>query len=98
MLIKKLANYSIKSNQNLLKLSSTSSTNLYVVNKRNASHFKFMPDVASPDLGETTKMNLFQSITNSLDISLSSDKSAGKNLFLLIFYSSINCILKKYLS
>jgi len=47
------------------------------VQKRNASAFKFQPDIAPASLGETTKMNLFQSVTNALDISLSSDKSAG---------------------
>jgi hypothetical protein len=49
-------------------------TNIQV---RHASAFKFVPDTASPDLGETTKMNLCQSVTNALDISLSGDKSAG---------------------
>lgn len=73
MLIKKLARCSLNTNQNLLKLSSTSSV---APQKRNASHFKFVPDQAPPELGETTKMNLYQAITNSLDISLSSDKSA----------------------
>jgi 2-oxoisovalerate dehydrogenase E1 component beta subunit len=43
---------------------------------RHASAFKFVPDTAPANLGETTKMNLFQSVTNALDISLSSDKSA----------------------
>ncbi|RNA18190.1 2-oxoisovalerate dehydrogenase subunit mitochondrial [Brachionus plicatilis] len=43
---------------------------------RNASGFKFLPDTAPADLGETTKMNLCQSVTNALDISLSQDKSA----------------------
>jgi hypothetical protein len=46
--------------------------------KRNASHFKFVPDVAPASLGETTKMNLCQAVTNALDISLSADKTAGK--------------------
>ena len=45
--------------------------------KRNASAFKFIPEIAPPSLGETTKMNLYQSVTNALDISLSADKSAG---------------------
>ena len=45
---------------------------------RHASAFKFVPDVAHANLGETTKMNMFQSVTNALDISLSSDKSAGE--------------------
>lgn len=56
------------------------STSLSNVQKRNASAFKFVPDVAPASLGETTKMNLCQSITNALDISLSSDKTAGKLL------------------
>ena len=47
------------------------------IQRRNASAFKFQPDIAPASLGETTKMNLFQSVTNALDISLSSDKSAG---------------------
>lgn len=44
---------------------------------RHASGFKFVPDTAPADFGETTKMNLCQSITNALDICLSQDKSAG---------------------
>ena len=51
------------------------------LDKRNASAFKFLPDKAPAELGETTKMNLYQSVTNSLDISLSSDKSAGTSTF-----------------
>jgi len=48
-----------------------------VVNaKRNAAAFKFQPDEAPAELGETTKMNLFQSVTNALDLTLSSDKSS----------------------
>ena len=47
---------------------------------RNASAFKFQPDVAPANLGETTKMNLCQAVTNALDITLSGDKSAGNNL------------------
>jgi hypothetical protein len=38
---------------------------------------RFQPDIAPANYGETTKMNLFQSVTNALDISLSADKSAG---------------------
>ena len=45
--------------------------------KRHASAFKFQPDIAPANLGETTKMNLCQSVTNALDISLSAEKSAG---------------------
>lgn len=60
--------------RNLLK-----GTNLgkLVVQCRNASSFKFVPDIAPADLGETTKMNLCNSVTNALDITLSADKSAG---------------------
>ena len=75
MLLKNLAKCSINSsNKNLLKLSNSA---VVISSKRNASAFKFLPDTAPAELGETTKMNLYQSITNSLDISLSSDKSAG---------------------
>lgn len=74
MLIQNLAKCCPKNN-NLLKLRSiVAGTNS--INKRNASHFKFIAETAPADLGETTKMNLYQAITNSLDISLSSDKSA----------------------
>ena len=45
---------------------------------RNASAFKFVPETAPSNLGETTKMNLCQSITNALDLTLASDKSSGK--------------------
>lgn len=72
MLVKNLVKHSIASS-NLLKLSSPC---VAATNKRDASHFKFIGDQASPELGETTKMNLYQAITNSLDTSLSSDKSA----------------------
>lgn len=52
-------------------------TSINKVQKRNASAFKFVPDTAPASLGETTKMNLCQSITNALDIALSADKTAG---------------------
>lgn len=51
-------------------------TSINKVQKRNASAFKFVPDTAPASLGETTKMNLCQSITNALDIALSADKTA----------------------
>ena len=44
---------------------------------RNASAFKFTPNTAPSNLGETTKMNLCQAVTNALDLTLSTDKSAG---------------------
>jgi 2-oxoisovalerate dehydrogenase E1 component beta subunit len=47
-----------------------------LVQSRNASAFKFYPDEAPASLGETTKMNLCQAVTNALDIALSADKSA----------------------
>ncbi len=48
----------------------------YSIQRRNAAAFKFQPDISPANLGETVKMNLFQSVTNALDISLSADKSA----------------------
>ena len=56
---------------------------------RHASAFKFVPETAPAELGETTKMNLCQAVTNALDITLSSDKSSGTRLllFLPIFIS-----------
>ncbi|CAG9857174.1 unnamed protein product [Phyllotreta striolata] len=42
-------------------------------NRRN--HFVYSPDNNSPVKGETTKMNMFQSINNALDIALKSDDS-----------------------
>ncbi|KAL9968485.1 hypothetical protein ACROYT_G020586 [Oculina patagonica] len=43
---------------------------------RCASTFSFVPDSPSPLDGETQKMNLFQSLTNAMDIVLDSDPSA----------------------
>jgi len=43
---------------------------------RSSSHFTFVPDTASSADGELTRMNMFQSITNALDIALSTDPSA----------------------
>lgn len=40
------------------------------------SHFTYVPDTVSASDGETTRMNLFQSVTNALDIALSADPSA----------------------
>lgn len=45
-----------------------------IVSKRN--HFVYTADSSSPVKGETTKMNMFQSINNALDIALKSDDSA----------------------
>ena len=70
--IRQLNTYNKKASQTLL-FASTNTIN----QKRNAAHFKFVPEEAPPSLGETTKMNLCQSVTNALDISLSADKSAG---------------------
>jgi hypothetical protein len=69
MLIKKLL-----SNNAVLN---NAKTNLQLV--RNAAAFKFTPDTAPTNLGETTKMNLCQAVTNALDLTLSTDKSAGKH-------------------
>ncbi|XP_041354524.1 2-oxoisovalerate dehydrogenase subunit beta, mitochondrial-like [Gigantopelta aegis] len=43
---------------------------------RTTSSFTYVPDTASPEHGETTRMNLFQSVTSALDISLANDPSA----------------------
>lgn len=63
--------------QSLFGKNNLKNEQLQSIFKRNASAFKFLPDTAPANLGETTKMNLCQSITNALDISLSTDKSAG---------------------
>ncbi|XP_013778368.2 2-oxoisovalerate dehydrogenase subunit beta, mitochondrial-like isoform X1 [Limulus polyphemus] len=47
-----------------------------VLNKRFSAHFTFVPDTVPASDGETSRMNLFQSITNALDIALSSDTTA----------------------
>jgi 2-oxoisovalerate dehydrogenase E1 component beta subunit len=73
MLIKNIAKCS--TNKSLLQFRSSAA--LLAATRRDASNFKFIPEKAPADLGETTKMNLYQAVTNSLDISLSSDKSAG---------------------
>jgi hypothetical protein len=75
MLLKNLTRIS---NENLQKLLNGVISNKNLIQARNASAFKFVPDTAPPNLGETTKMNLCQSITNALDLTLSTDKSAGK--------------------
>uniref|UniRef100_A0AC35TFP5 Transket_pyr domain-containing protein n=1 Tax=Rhabditophanes sp. KR3021 TaxID=114890 RepID=A0AC35TFP5_9BILA len=46
------------------------------VASRHASHFNFIPSVADPSLGETTKMNLFTAINSAMDITLDKDKTA----------------------
>lgn len=88
----KPSNFILRIDNNQLHALSTSPhiklavSNSNVVQKRNASAFKFIPEIAPPSLGETTKMNLYQSVTNALDISLSSDKSAGNYAFLSIIH------------
>ncbi|XP_076307779.1 2-oxoisovalerate dehydrogenase subunit beta, mitochondrial-like isoform X1 [Tachypleus tridentatus] len=47
-----------------------------VLNKRFSAHFAFVPDTVPASDGETSRMNLFQSITNALDIALASDTTA----------------------
>ncbi|XP_046549421.1 2-oxoisovalerate dehydrogenase subunit beta, mitochondrial-like [Haliotis rubra] len=46
------------------------------VGVRTATSFSYVPDTPPPEHGETTRMNLFQSVTNALDIALSKDPSA----------------------
>lgn len=43
---------------------------------RNASAFTFHPQDPDKSLGETAKMNLFQSLTNAMDIALATDQTA----------------------
>ncbi len=86
MLIKNLLNCS--KDKRLLQLNLAAS--FLVSTKRDASHFKFFPDKAPENLGETTKMNLYQAVTNSLDISLSTDKSAGIESNVLFFFRFFN--------
>jgi hypothetical protein len=77
MIFKQILSKNFSSFKNIKQISSVQS--IFIINnqKRNASAFKFVPDTAPTNLGETTKMNLYQSVTNALDISLSSEKSAG---------------------
>jgi len=86
----------LSKNISTLKINQISSVHSILIannnQKRNASSFKFVPETAPASLGETTKMNLYQSVTNALDISLSSEKSAGiyyylcKQKFLFLFF------------
>ncbi|XP_059166331.1 2-oxoisovalerate dehydrogenase subunit beta, mitochondrial-like [Physella acuta] len=39
-------------------------------------HFNYVPETPAKEFGETTRMNLFQSITSALDIALAKDSSA----------------------
>lgn len=61
-----------------------------LVGTRHASGFKFVPETAPAELGETTKMNLCQAVTNALDITLSSDKSAGMIAMCVLFAGNEN--------
>ncbi|GBN74874.1 2-oxoisovalerate dehydrogenase subunit beta, mitochondrial [Araneus ventricosus] len=40
------------------------------------SHFTYVPDTVSASDGETARMNLFQAVTNALDLALGTDPSA----------------------
>lgn len=44
--------------------------------KRCAAHFTFVPDTAPSSEGETARMNLYQAVTNSLDLALARDPTA----------------------
>ncbi|OQR78721.1 2-oxoisovalerate dehydrogenase subunit beta, partial [Tropilaelaps mercedesae] len=45
--------------------------------RRTAAHFTFTPNQTAPPVkGETEKLNMFQSITNALDLALSKDPTA----------------------
>ncbi|XP_023227704.1 2-oxoisovalerate dehydrogenase subunit beta, mitochondrial-like [Centruroides sculpturatus] len=43
---------------------------------RLSSHFTYVPDTVPPSEGETARMNLYQAVTNALDIALESDPTA----------------------
>eukprot|EP00116_Pleurobrachia_bachei_P001857 sb/3462119/ len=43
---------------------------------RNAAHFTYQPQTPPAHLGETNKLNMFQSINNALDLALAGDDSA----------------------
>lgn len=45
------------------------------ISHRTAVHFNHYPDTVAASEGETNRMNLFQSINNTLDIALDSDSS-----------------------
>ncbi|XP_065057038.1 2-oxoisovalerate dehydrogenase subunit beta, mitochondrial-like [Rhopilema esculentum] len=49
---------------------------LFVNQRRNAGGFSYIPEVADESLGPTKKMNLFQSLTDAMDIALASDPTA----------------------
>ena len=57
---------------------------------RHATAFKFVPETAPSNLGETTKMNLCQSITNALDLTLSTDKTAGQAIEFIAYFFHLN--------
>lgn len=42
---------------------------------RSAAGFVYQPQTADPNLGETTKLNMFQSINNAMDIAMGDDSS-----------------------
>lgn len=44
--------------------------------RRNAGGFNYVSELAPESLGETKKMNLFQSLTNAMDIALEKDSTA----------------------
>ncbi|KAL5265516.1 hypothetical protein ACHWQZ_G006288 [Mnemiopsis leidyi] len=45
-------------------------------NVRTAAHFTYLPQTPNPALGDTTKLNMFQSINNAMDIAMEKDSSA----------------------
>lgn len=46
------------------------------MSRRMAAHFTFVPDAPRKDLGETRKLNLFQSLTSAMDITLENDPTS----------------------
>ncbi|XP_054715987.1 2-oxoisovalerate dehydrogenase subunit beta, mitochondrial-like [Uloborus diversus] len=51
-------------------------SNPFKINLYRKSHFTYVPDTVSASDGETSRMNLFQAVTNALDIALAADSSA----------------------
>ena len=53
--------------------------NVDIINKnhaRNSAHFNYYSDIPASSDGECQRMNMFQAINNSLDISLNKDSNA----------------------
>lgn len=63
-------------NRRFVKQVIRSSKRLFSSGRVLSSHFNYVPDTVAAAEGETARMNLFQSITNALDIALATDPTA----------------------